>query len=93
MFFSPSLTKQRFPIACVSLELRSAGLRVEWYPQPDKLKKQFKYADRNDIPIAVVLGPDEIQSESITIKDLRTKTQDSFPRAEMINKIRELLES
>ncbi len=74
-------------------ELRSAGLRVEWYPQPDKLKKQFKYADRNDIPIAVVLGPDEIQSESITIKDLRTKTQDSFPRAEMINKIRELLES
>ncbi len=70
-------------------ELRSAGLRVEWYPQPDKLKKQFKYADRNEIPIAVVLGPDEIQSEMITIKDLLTGTQDSVPRAEMINKIRE----
>ncbi len=74
-------------------ELRSAGLRVEWYPQADKLKKQFKYADRNDIPIAVVLGPDEIQTESITIKDLRTGTQDTVPRADMINKIRELLES
>jgi len=74
-------------------ELRSAGLRVEWYPKPDKLKKQFKYADRNNIPIAIVLGPEEIQSDTITIKDLHKKAQDTIPRADMINKIHKLLAS
>ncbi len=75
----------------LAAELRSAGLRVEWYPQPDKLKKQFKYADRNNIPIAVILGPDEIQSGTITIKDLRTVEQDTVSRSEMIDRIEELL--
>jgi histidyl-tRNA synthetase len=77
----------------IASELRSAGLRVEWYPQPDKLKKQFKYADRNDIPVAVMLGPDEIQSETVTIKDLRTETQFTVSHADMIDRIRELLAS
>lgn len=72
-------------------ELRNAGLRVEWYPQADKLKKQFKYAARNNIPIAVILGPDEIQSGTITIKDLRTTVQDTVSRTEMIDKIQHLL--
>ena len=75
----------------LAAELRNAGLRVEWYPQPDKLKKQFKYADRNNIPIAVILGPDEIQSGTITIKDLRTVEQDTLSRSEMIDRIEELL--
>jgi histidyl-tRNA synthetase len=75
----------------LAAELRNAGLRVEWYPQPDKLKKQFKYADRNNIPIAVILGPDEIQSGTITIKDLRTVEQDTVSRSEMIDRIEELL--
>ncbi|MEJ2569148.1 MAG: histidine--tRNA ligase [Anaerolineales bacterium] len=75
----------------LAAELRTAGLRVEWYPQPDKLKKQFKYADRNNIPLAVILGPDEIQSGKVTIKDLRTVEQETVARSEMIDKIKNLL--
>lgn len=75
----------------LAAELRNAGLRVEWYPQPEKLKKQFKYADRNNIPIAIVLGPDEIRSNTITIKDLRSGTQDTVPRTDILEKIRTLI--
>jgi histidyl-tRNA synthetase len=72
-------------------ELRDAGIRVEWYPKPDRLKKQFKYADRNQIPIAVIIGPDEIENESVTIKDLRTQKQETISRSGMVERIRELL--
>ena len=38
---------------------RRAGLRVNCYPELAKLPKQFKFADRMGIPLAIVLGPDE----------------------------------
>jgi histidyl-tRNA synthetase len=41
-------------------ELRGAGVRVELYPEPDKLGKQMKYAGEKGIPFAAILGGDEI---------------------------------
>ena len=39
--------------------LRAAGLRVEVYPDADKIGKQFKYASRRGIPFVAVVGDDE----------------------------------
>jgi histidyl-tRNA synthetase len=51
------------PLALVyaelATELRAAGMNVEVYGSDDKLAKQFKYADRSKIPLAVVLGSRE----------------------------------
>ena len=33
----------------LAADLRAAGLRVEWYPEPSKLDRQLKYADANGI--------------------------------------------
>ena len=40
-------------------ELRAAGLRVDVYPEADKLGKQFKYAAGRGVPLVAVLGDDE----------------------------------
>jgi histidyl-tRNA synthetase len=32
------------------------------YPEADKLGKQFKFADKLGIPVAVILGPDEMDA-------------------------------
>ena len=40
-------------------ELRGQGLRVELYPEADKLGKQLKYASARGVPFVVVAGPDE----------------------------------
>jgi histidyl-tRNA synthetase len=53
-------------------ELRGAGLRVEVYPEPDKLGKQFKYAAAAGISHVAVLGADERARGVVTIKDMRT---------------------
>jgi histidyl-tRNA synthetase len=66
----------------LAAELREFGVRVEWYPEIARLPKQLKYADRQSIPLAVLLGPAEIQSGEVTIKDLITGEQSTVRRAE-----------
>jgi histidyl-tRNA synthetase len=59
---------------CASL--RAAGLNVEWYPEIDRLPKQLKYADRQSIPLAAILGPDELAAGEVTLKNLRSGLQE-----------------
>ena len=63
-------------------ELRSAGshLRVDLYPEADKLGKQFKYASSLGIPFVVVVGDDERARGEVSIKDMRSGEQRSAKR-------------
>ncbi len=71
----------------LAAELRAANLRVELYPEPDKLGKQMKYAASKQIPFAAVLGGDELARGEVTIKTLTTGTQESLPRATVATEI------
>lgn len=75
----------------LAAELRDSGLRVEWFPEIARLTKQFKYADRQGIPLAVIIGPDEIELDQVAIKDLRTGAQTTVERSEIVDKVRDLL--
>ena len=57
--------------------LRSAGLRVTIYPEPDKLGKQLKYADLIKVPWVCVLGENEIAASKVTVKNMRTGEQET----------------
>ncbi|HEY57304.1 MAG TPA: histidine--tRNA ligase [Anaerolineae bacterium] len=72
-------------------ELREAGLNVTTYPEPAKLGKQFKFADRLGMKVALVLGPDELAQGVVTVKDLRTGEQVAVPRAEVAQRVQALL--
>jgi len=51
----------------------------------------LKYADRMGIPLAVILGPDEIREDALTLKDLRSGEQERLPASEAGGRIRQLL--
>jgi histidyl-tRNA synthetase len=72
-------------------QLRSQGLKVACYPEPVKLPKQFKYADRMGIHFAAVLGPDEKASGMVTIKDLSQRSQETVAVEQAGEAIRALL--
>ncbi len=72
----------------LAADLRARGLRVEVYPEPDKLGKQMKYASTRRIPFAAILGTDEIARGEVTIKNLETGAQESIPRAGVVERIR-----
>jgi histidyl-tRNA synthetase len=59
----------------LAADIREAGLRVVVYPDIDKLGKQFRFAGKLDIPVAVILGPDELAKNQVAIKDLKSREQ------------------
>jgi histidyl-tRNA synthetase len=63
----------------LAAELRAGGIRVEVYPEPDKLGKQMKYASTRKIRFAAILGGDEIARGEVTIKNLDTGEQKTMP--------------
>lgn len=60
--------------------LRGHGLRVDLYPEADKLGKQFKYASSRNAPFVAILGDDERARGEVAVKDLRSGEQTSMPR-------------
>ena len=69
-------------------ELRAQGVRVEVYPEPDKLGKQMKYAAATMIPFAAILGGDELARGEVTIKNLQTGEQESMARASVASAVK-----
>jgi histidyl-tRNA synthetase len=72
----------------LAAELRGVGIRVEVYPEPDKLGKQMKYAAAKMIPFAAILGGDELARGEVTIKNLQDGVQESVARASVADKVR-----
>ena len=77
----------------VARELRQNDLRVEVYPDVIKLKGQLRYADRQGIPIVIVLGPDELIIGEASVKQLATGEQVNVPLARLASTVRTMLES
>ncbi|MCB2179571.1 histidine--tRNA ligase [bacterium] len=73
-------------------QLREAGIRVTNQLQPDKLGKQFKYADRIGAKIALILGPDEAANGQVSYKNLKTGDQTTISQNELVEKLRQVLE-
>jgi histidyl-tRNA synthetase len=63
-------------------ELRRGGLRVDIYPDADKLGKQFKYASAIHAPFVAIVGDDERAAGAVAIKDMRSGAQETVPRSE-----------
>lgn len=55
--------------------LRKQGIAAELYPDAGKLKKQFSYANALSIPFVGIIGSDELENGTITLKDMTTGEQ------------------
>jgi histidyl-tRNA synthetase len=64
-------------------ELRAAGLRVDLYPESDKIGKQFRYASARNIPLVAILGDDEIARGEVAVKNLASGQQVSVKREQV----------
>ena len=62
--------------------LRERGVSVEVWPDAGKLKKQFDYAARKNIPFISINGTDEIAAGTVNVKNLITGEQKAFPAAD-----------
>ncbi len=72
-------------------DLRRQGVNAICYPEPVKLSKQFKFADRMRTRLAIVLGPDEAAKGLVTIKDLVQGTQQTAERGKAARAVKDML--
>ncbi len=88
--FDESLMKESFSL---SAELRSAGLNVLCFPEPAKLQKQFKFADKMKVRVVLTVGPDEAANAQVAVKNLVSGEQVTVKREALVESIRELLKN
>ena len=65
--------------------LRAAGISVEVYPEPTKMKKQMGYADNKKIPFVAIVGSDEMASGEVMLKNMLTGEQQKMNLEALLN--------
>ena len=83
--FNRELEPKSFEISSL---LRSNNINNEvWLDLDSKMEKQLKYADIKGIPYVAILGPEEVEKNVITLKNLKTREQKQLPLDELVKEL------
>jgi len=63
------------------------GINAELYPDAAKMKKQMNHANKRAIPFVVLVGDQEIESNTYTLKNMISGAQDKASLEALITKI------
>ncbi len=77
---------------CLSLvnQLRAHGMHADLYPEQAKMKKQMKYANDLAIPYVALVGNDEIENNTVSVKDMETGSQKTMSIEDLINQLKNI---
>ena len=68
-------------------QLRASGIRAEFYPTAAKMKKQMTYANNKGVQFVIMIGEDEMNSGTLTLKNMVNGTQEKLKVTELIKKL------
>jgi histidyl-tRNA synthetase len=71
----------------VANKLRQSQVASEVYLEGGKLDKKLKYANKLGIPYVILIGSDEMESNILTLKDMKVGEQFKLTVEDIINKI------
>ena len=69
LFVNLGESEALYSLKAISI-LRSKNIKSELYPEATKMKKQFAYADKREIPFVVIVGSEEVQQQIYTLKNM-----------------------
>ena len=75
----------------IASTLRRAGINVEVWYDDDRMKKQFAYADKQQIPIVVICGPDERARGTVAVKNMKRAEQKEILREQLVDAVKSWL--
>ena len=70
------------------IQVRSAGISAELFPDTCKMKKQMSYANAHNIPFVALIGENELAEGKVTLKNMTTGEQKLLTPAELITAIK-----
>jgi len=72
----------------ITKKLRSKNINTELATEAKvNLDKQLKYADKKGIPFVLIIGPDEVKADKVTLKDMKTGDQQTITLDQAIQKL------
>ena len=75
----------------ISAVLRKENIKTDIYHESAKIKKQFKYAERNGYRFAVIIGKDENEKGILKLKDLKNFEEKEFSLEYAVKEIKSIL--
>ena len=64
--------------------LRAAGIACDIYPSAVKIQKQMKYVNARKIPFAAIVGSEEAENGTVSLKNMETGDQQKISISELI---------
>lgn len=71
----------------IAEQLRKAGISTEIYHQIDKIKKAMEYANKKSFPYVGLIGEDEMNNNTISLKDMHSGNQEKLSVQQLIEKL------
>lgn len=87
IYIASATTNMAFVFKCAE-KLRQHGISCELDLMQRSLKAQFKYANKMKATYVLVIGDDEINSENLSLKNMKTGEQSHIKLDELINKLK-----
>ncbi len=72
-------------------ELRKEGIAVEIFPRPVNLSSQLSTAESKKVPIVLIMGPEEMKSNTVTVRNMKERNQEKISRKQLVSKIKKLV--
>ena len=66
-------------------QVRSQGIAAELFPENVKFDKQFKYAEKKNIPYIVIIGEKELADKEANVKNIKTGEQRRITLTSLVN--------
>ena len=86
--FNEALLLKSYALAA---ELRKSGMNVMVFPEVARLPKQFKFADKMKMKVALVIGPDEDAKGQVVVKNLSNGEQSTVAREALLETIQKIV--
>ncbi len=68
----------------LEIDLKSRGLRTQFFSHEESLGKRIRDGEKQKIPYVLVMGDTEIQAQSVTVRNVKTKKQVTVSLSEFI---------
>ena len=65
--------------------LRENHIAAELYPDKHKIGKQFTYADKNNYKYVALLGDNELENQTVVIKNMKSGEQTEISQADIVD--------
>lgn len=71
----------------ISNEIRKKGISVEIYLDAEPLKAQITYAAKQGIPLVIIIGSDEKEKNTVSLRNMKTRKQETVDKNKLIDKL------